>query len=190
MSRMQRDFSRLIAAERRKNANLMRCLVSNSEKLRAQECAVEELRKENGSSTERVVENERLRRENSQKTAVINTLNQENNLLRRENDELKKKNDEALLRAAGRVFQYKEELVKVKADVDTLRKRREADALSTNDTKPKTTAVSSDLHHMEMARLHADRERERIFNDAVKQLRALTAVRPAPSFFFFLLWTS
>ena len=40
-----------------------------------------------------------------------------------------------------------------------------------------TTAV-------EMRRLNAEKERERIFNDAVKQLRALTAVRPSFLLFF------
>ena len=178
MSKMQKDANRLSTAERRKNVNLMRCLVSSSEKLKSQEWTVEELRKENGSLMDKARQNEQLRRENNQKKTVIDTLNQENHGLRRENEELRKKNGEvkeALRRATEFIFQYKEELAKVKADAETFRKCREASVLSANDQT--TTMTATDLHR-EITRLHAEKERERIFNDAVKQLRALTAVRP------------
>lgn len=180
MSKMQKDLSRLNAVEQRKNVNLMRCLVGNSEKLKAQEWTVDELRKQNSSLMEKALENEQLRRENNQTRTMMDTLNQENHNLRRENEELRKKNEEvkgALTRAAEFIFQYKEELVKVKADAETFRKCREASVLSANDQ----TVPATDLHR-EITRLHAEKERERIFNDAVKQLRALTAVR----LFFFL----
>ena len=175
---MQKDFARLNAAEQRKNVNLMRCLVSNSEKLKGQEWAVEELRKEKSSLMNKALQNEQVRRESNQK---IDSLSRENHELRRENEELRKKNEEvkeALTRATEFIFQYKEELAKVRADAETFRKCREASMLSANDQTMSTT----DLHR-EITRLHAEKERERIFNDAVKQLRALTAVRPC--FFFF-----
>ena len=176
MGKMQKDLSRMNAAEGRKNVNLMRCLVSTSEKLKSQEWAVDELRKENSSLMGKALENDQLRREISQKRTMMDTLNQENHNLRRENEELKKKNEEvkeALTRAAEFIFQYKEELAKVKADAETFRKCREASVLSAND---QTVPAATDLHR-EITRLHAEKERERIFNDAVKQLRALTAVR-------------
>ena len=178
MGKMQKDLSRLNAAEGRKNVNLMRCLVTTSEKLKSQEWAVEELRKENSSLIGKVLENEQLRRDNNQKRTMMDTLNQENHNLRRENEELRKKNEEvkeALTRAAEFIFQYKEELAKVKADAETFRKCREASVLSANDQTVPAVAAT-DLHR-EITRLHAEKERERIFNDAVKQLRALTAVR-------------
>ena len=182
MNKMQKDLSRLNAAEQRKNVNLMRCLISNTEKLKGQEWAVDDLRKENSSLMEKALENEQLRRENNQMGMMMETLKKENHNLKRENEELRKKNEEvkeALTRATEFIFQYKEELAKVKADAETFRKCREASVLSVNEqTKPAT----ADLHR-EIARLHAEKERERIFNDAVKQLRALTAVRL--SFFFF-----
>jgi seryl-tRNA synthetase len=168
---MQKDLTGLIVAERRKNEHLIRCLANNSEKLKGQEWAVEQLRKENGS---KAVENEKLKRQNIEK---MDTLNQETNVLRRENEELKKKNEEtkeALTRATVFLFQYKEDLAKVKAEAETFRKCREAN-------EP-TTTVLFDLQQREITRLHAEKERERKFNDAVKQLRALTAVR---LFFFF-----
>lgn len=191
MGKMQKDLSRMSAAEGRKNVNLMRCLVSTSEKLKSQEWAVDELRKENSSLMQKALESEQLRRENNQKRTMMDTLNQENHNLRRENEELRKKNEEvkeALTRAAEFIFQYKEELAKVKADAETFRKCREASVLSANDqTVPAAAAAATDLHR-EITRLHAEKERERIFNDAVKQLRALTAVRL--SFCFFLFFTS
>jgi myosin heavy subunit len=183
MSKMQKDANRVNTAERRKNVNLMRCLVSGSEKLKGQEWAMEELRKENGSLMDKARQNEQFRREN--KTA-IDTLNQENHGLRRENEELRKKNGEvkeALRRATEFIFQYKEELAKVKADAETFRKCREASVLSVNDQTTTTTMTATDLHR-EITRLHAEKERERIFNDAVKQLRALTAVRPLCVFIY------
>ena len=175
MGKMQIDLTRLNAAEGRKNVNLMRCLVSTSEKLKSQEWAVDELRKENSSLVQKVLENEQLRRDNNQKRTMMDTLNQENHNLRMENEELRKKNGEvkeALTKAAEFIFQYKEELAKVKADAETFRKCREASVLSAND---QTVPAATDLHR-EITRLHAEKERERIFNDAVKQLRALTAV--------------
>jgi uncharacterized coiled-coil DUF342 family protein len=112
-------------------------------------------------------------------------LNRENRDLRRENQELREKNrevKEALTTATEFIFQYKEELAKVKADAETFRKKcREASVLSADDP----TMTAADLHR-EITRLHAEKERERIFNDAVKQLRALTAVR----FIFIFVWTS
>ena len=162
MNKMQKDLTRLIHVERRKNADLVRGLVSNSEKLTSQGWAIEELKKENGSLKEKLVKNGQLRRENNQKLTVIDTLRQENEVLRRDNVELKKKNEEmkeAMSRAAGFIFQYKEELVKA----------------TLQSTPP---SPSSDLYLREMTRLHAEKERERLFNDAVKQLRALTAVCP------------
>jgi hypothetical protein len=96
-------------------------------------------------------------------TTVIDTLNQENLVLKMENEELKKKNDEvkeALTRAAGFIFQYKEELAKVKADAETFRKCREA---SVKDARPQSTATSSDDDlQWEMSRIHAEKEREDI----------------------------
>ena len=185
MGKMQKDLSRLNVAEGRKNVNLMRCLVSTTEKLKSQEWAVDELRKENSSLMQKALENEQLRRENNQKRTMMDTLNQENHNLRRENEELRKKNEEikeAYTRAAEFIFQYKEELAKVKADAGTFRKYREAGVLPGNDqTVP---AATTDLPR-EITRLQAEKERERIFNDAVKQLRALTAVR---SPFFFTLF--
>ena len=186
MGKMQKDLSRMNAAEGRKNVNLMRCLVSTSEKLKSQEWAVDELRKENGSLMQKAMENEQLRRENNQKRTMMDALNQENHNLRRENEELRKKNEEvkeALTKAAEFIFQYKKELAKVKADAETFRKCREASVLSANDQTVPTAAT--DLHR-EITRLHAEKERERIFNDAVKQLRALTAVRSL-FFAFFVL---
>ena len=186
MNKMQKDLTQLVHVECRKNANLMRCLVTNSEKLTSQEWAVEELKKENGSLKEKLVENGQLKRENHQKLTVMDTLSQENEVLRRDNVELKKKNEEmkeALSRAAGFIFQYKEELAKAKVDIDTLRKCREPDVHPSSSPESTPPTPSSDLYLREMTRLHAEKERERIFNDAVKQLRALTAVRP----FFFLL---
>ena len=189
MGKMQKDLSRLNAAEGRKNVNLMRCLVSTSEKLKSQEWAVDELRKENSSLMQKVMENEQLRRENNQHRTMVDTLNQENHNLRRENEELRKKNEEvkeALTKAAEFIFQYKEELAKVRADAETFRKCREASVLSANDqTVPGAAATTTDLHR-EITRLHAEKERERIFNDAVKQLRALTAVCSFLFFFFCL----
>ena len=185
MGKMQTDLSRLNAAEGRKNVNLMRCLVSTSEKLKSQEWAVDELRKENSSLMEKALENDNLRKENSQKRTLMDTLNQENHNLRKENEELRKKNEEvkeALTKAAEFIYQYKEELAKVKADAETFRKCREASVLSAND---QTVPAATDLHR-EITRLHAEKERERIFNDAVKQLRALTAVRLFFFFFAFL----
>ena len=166
MGKVQKDLTRMINTERRKNVNLMRCLVSSGEKLKGQEWAVEELKKENGALMQKALENEQLRREKID----------ENRELRRENEELKKKNEEtkeALAKATGFIFEYKEELAKAKADVDTFRK-----CISANDS------------NREIARLHAEKEKERIFNDAVKQLRALTAVRFCFCFCFFfsLLW--
>jgi hypothetical protein len=175
MSKIQKDVNRLNAAERRKNVHLMRCLVSSSEKLKGQEWAVEELRKENGSLMDKALQSDQLRRENNQKITVIDSLHRENHDLRRENEELRKKNQEvkeALTRATEFIFQYKGELAKVKADAETFRKCREASVLSANDQ----TMPATDLQR-EITRLHAEKERERIFNDAVKQLRALTAVR-------------
>ena len=182
----EQDAKRPHTTDPCRTPNLMRCLVSNSEKLTGQEWAVEELKKENGSLKEKLVENGQLRRENHQKLTVMDTLSQENEVLRRDNVELKKKNEEmkeALSRAAGFIFQYKEELAKAKVDIETLRKCREPDVLpssSLDDAKlqliPPTP--SSELYLREMTRLHAEKEREQIFNDAVKQLRALTAVRP------------
>ena len=186
MGKMQKDLSRLNAAEGRKNVNLMRCLVSTSEKLKSQEWAVDELKKENSSLMQKALENEQLRRENNQKRTMMDTLNQENHNLRRENEELRKKNEEVkerLTRTTEFIFQYKEELAKVKADAETFRKCREASVLSANDQTVPTAAT--DLHR-EITRLHAEKERERIFNDAVKQLRALTAVRSL-FFAFFVL---
>lgn len=183
MSKMQKDLTQLMVAERRKNEHLIRCLANNSEKLKHQEWAVEELRKENGSLRGKAVENEQLRNEHIQKMAVMEPLNQETHVLRRENEELKKKNEEtkeALTRATVFLFQYKEELAKVKAEVETFRKCRE-----TNE--PTTTTVLFDLQQREITRLHAEKERERIFNDAVKQLRALTAVCLFSFFLFFPL---
>ena len=175
MSKIQKDVNRLNSAERRKNVHLMRCLVSSSEKLKGQEWAVEELRKENGSLMDKALQSDQLRRENNQKITVIDSLHRENHDLRRENEELRKKNQEvkeALTRATEFIFQYKGELAKVKADAETFRKCREASVLSANDQ----TMPAADLQR-EITRLHAEKERERIFNDAVKQLRALTAVR-------------
>ena len=150
----------------------MRCLVSSSEKFKGQDLAVEELRKKNGLLMDKALE---LRRESDGKTAFITTLTRENRDLRGDNEELRKKNvevKEALTRATEIIFQYKEELAKVKADAETFRKCREASMLAAND---QTTMPTTDIHR-EMTRLHAEK-RERIFNDAVKQLRALTAVR-------------
>jgi hypothetical protein len=184
MGKMQMDLTRLNASEGRKNVNLMRCLVTTSEKLKSQEWAVEELRKENTTLMQKVLENEQLKRETNQKRTMMDTLSQENHELRKENEELRKKNEEvkeALTKAAEFIFQYKEELAKVRADAETFRKCREASVLSANDqTLP---AAATDLHR-EITKLHAEKERERIFNDAVKQLRALTAVR----LFYFILF--
>ena len=118
-------------------------------------------------------ENDQLRRENTQKIKLIDSLNQENHALRTENAELKKKNEEskdALTRAAGFIFEYKEQLAQAKADAESFRK-----SLLANEARP---ATPPELH-----RLHA--EKMRVFNDAVKQLRALTAVRSPFVFFCF-----
>lgn len=200
MTKMQMDFSRLNTAESRKNVNLMRCLVSTTEKLKHQEWQNEELKKENGALLmQRSVEKEEMRLDmvsfQQQQRAAGDVVKMENEELRRENEELKKKNEEvreALGKAAEFIFQYKEELKKVKADAETFRKCREASVISSADGDyhhQQTTMVAGtgkDLKR-EMTRLHAEKERERIFNDAVKQLRALTAVRffLLPLFFFF-----